>query len=119
MSRAPRRQPIPPPIRGAAADPRKVALGRIAELIARGYDAGRLKREAEAVITSLRDTIGSDELRDVLDEVREQLEAGVEAAEEQASEIDGDDKVSIRNVQRMVGAMTAARDAFGKAASAL
>ncbi|MFC7554307.1 hypothetical protein ACFQU7_22025 [Pseudoroseomonas wenyumeiae] len=70
------------------------------------------------MIASLSGTMDSNELRDVLDEVR-QLEAGVEAAEEQASEIDSDDKVSTRNVQRMVGAMTAARDAFGRAASAL
>jgi hypothetical protein len=119
MSRPSRRSPSATPSRGAATDPHKAALGRIAELIARGYDAGRLGREAEAVIASLSGTMDSSELRDVLDEVREQLEAGVEAAEEQASEIDSDDKVSARNVQRMVGAMTAARDAFGRAANAL
>jgi hypothetical protein len=118
MSRPSRRPPSAPAGR-AATDPRKAALGRIAELIARGYDAARLRREAEAVIASLSGTMDSEELRDVLDEVREQLEAGVEAAEEQASEIDSEDKVSARNVQRMVGAMTAARDAFGKAAGSL
>ncbi|MBC9178519.1 hypothetical protein [Pseudoroseomonas ludipueritiae] len=119
MSRPSGRQSSAPASRGATMDPRKAALGRIADLIARGYDAGRLRREAEAVIAGLSGTMDHDALRDVLDEVREQLEAGVEAAEEQASEIDSDDKVSARNVQRMVGAMTAARDAFGRAASAL
>lgn len=115
MSKKPR--PSPGPRRPA--DPHKAALGRIADLVGRGYDAGRLQREAEAVIQGLRGSMEPEELREVLDEVREQLAAGVEAAEEQASEIDSDDKVTARHVQRMVGAMTAARDAFGRAATAL
>ena len=116
MSKKPRSSaPAPRP----AGDPRKVALGRIAELVGRGYDASRLRREAEGVIAGLRGSIDNEALRDVLDEVREQLAVGVEAAEEQASEIEADDKTSQRNVQRMVSAMVAARDAFGQAAQAL
>lgn len=116
MSKKPR---LAPPTPRRPADPHKAALSRIAELVGRGYDAARLQREAEAVIQSLRGSMEPEDLRDVLDEVREQLAAGVEAAEEQANEIDSDDKATARNVQRMVGAMTAARDAFGRAASAL
>jgi hypothetical protein len=116
MSKKPR---LAPPTPRPPADPHKAALRRIAELVGRGYDAARLQREAEAVIQGLCGSMEPEDLREVLDEVREQLAAGIEAAEEQASEIDSDDKVSARNVQRMVGAMVAARDAFGRAAGAL
>jgi hypothetical protein len=107
------------PKRSRAADPIKIVLTCVAELIGRGFDAGRLQREAEAVIVGLRGTMESSDLREVLDEVCEHLAAGIEATEEQASEIEDGDKTSARNLQRMLGAMAAARDTFGGAAAAL
>jgi hypothetical protein len=118
LSRSSGRQPTMHPKRSAAADPLKVVLTRMAELIGRGFDAGRLQREAEAVVAGLRGTMEGGALREVLDEVCEHLRAGIEATEEQASEIEGD-KASARNLQRMLGAMVAARNTFGGAAAIL
>jgi hypothetical protein len=91
----------------------------VAELVGRGHDAGRLQREAEGMITVLRADMAPEDLREVLDEVREELAAGVEAVEEQASEIEAEDKAGQRQVQRLVGALAAARDTFGRAALSL
>jgi hypothetical protein len=119
LSCSPGRQPAVQPKRSRAADPFRVILTRVAELIGRGFDAGRLRREAEAVVVNLRGTMEGGALREVLDEVCEHLVAGIEAAAEQASEIEEGDKASARNPERMLGAMAAARDTFGGAAAAL
>jgi hypothetical protein len=107
------------PKRNAAADPLTVVLTRMVELIGRGFDAGRLQREAEAVVAGLRGTMEGGALREVLDEVCEHLLAGIEATEEQAIEIEEGDKASACNLQRMLGAMVAARNTFGGAAAIL
>ncbi|MBO1081642.1 hypothetical protein IAI61_21640 [Roseomonas sp. 573] len=108
-----RRQSLPPP--RAATDPAKEALQRISGLIARGLDAGRLTREAADVLSGWATTMEADDLRELLDEVHGQLAEGVEAAEDMGSEIDPGDAASAKLHQRSLGALMAARDAFGQA----
>lgn len=53
-----------------------------------------------------------EEMRERMDEAREQLAAGVEAAEEQASEMD--EEGAALAASRTLAALAAARDAFGR-----
>jgi hypothetical protein len=100
-------------------DPTKDALQRISALIARGFDAGRLQREAADVIGSWATALEADDLREQLDQVHDQLAEGVEAARDQGSEIEPGDAASAEVHQRSLGALIAARDAFGQAVQRL
>ncbi|MBO1075076.1 hypothetical protein [Roseomonas marmotae] len=91
------------------------ALSRIAELVGRGHDAARLRREAEALIAALRQIHEPDQLRELLDEMREQLDAGIEAAEDTMAEADGDG--AAKAATRSLAALAAARDTFARGAS--
>lgn len=119
MAKPAKRSAPPPPAARATIDSSKAALQRISALIARGFDAGRLQREAADVITSWATTLEADEIREHLDEVLEQLAEGVEAAQDMGSEIEPDDAASAKLHQRSLGALMAARDAFGQAAQRL
>ena len=103
------------PAAAPAATPTKEAPQRISALIARGFDAGRVQREAADVLSSWATTMEADDLRERLDEVHEQLVEGVEAAQDMGSEIEPDDAASAKVHQRSLGALMAARDAFGLA----
>jgi hypothetical protein len=101
-------------MRREAQDPTDVALKRIADMIGRGADASRIQREAAALISSWSATLDAEDMRERLDSLREQLAEGVEAAEEQAGEMDGD-----KAFARSLSAMCAARDAFARAAGTM
>lgn len=62
----------------------------------------------EAIAETMINALLADMAAEDLGEVREQLAAGVEAAEEQASEIEAEDKTGLRQVQRLVGALAVA-----------
>ncbi|MBO1081714.1 hypothetical protein [Roseomonas haemaphysalidis] len=119
MAKLARRPTTPPPSPRAPADPAKAALQRISALIARGFDANRLTREAADVLNGWATTMEADDLRELLDEVHGQLAEGVEAAEDAGSEIEADDAASTRAHRRSVSALVAARDAFGLAVQRL
>lgn len=119
MAKSPRRQPPLPPKTPEPGDPKKAALERISNLIARGFDAGRLQREAADVISTWATTLEIDDLSEHLTEVHEQLTEGVEAAQDMGSEIEAGDAASAKVHQRSLGALIAARDAFGQAVQRL
>jgi len=119
MAKPSKRSAPPPPASRPQVNPTKAALERISGLIARGFDAGRLQREATEVISTWSTTLEPDELREHLDEVRDQLAEGVEAAENMGSEIEPGDAASAKIHARSLGALMAARDAFGQAVQRL
>jgi hypothetical protein len=96
----------------------KSALQRIADLVGRGYPAARIGREAEALITSWSTDLEPGEMRDRLDEMAEQLTAGLEAAEEQASDMEEGGTAAEVAAKRTITALAAARDAFGRGVQA-
>jgi hypothetical protein len=115
MSKPPRRAPAPPRP-SIPADPAQVALQRFSDLIARGFDAARLQREAAAVIDGWAGELEAGDMRERLDSVHDQLAEGVDAAHDMGCEIEPGDAASTKLHQRSVGALIAARDAFGQAA---
>jgi uncharacterized membrane-anchored protein YjiN (DUF445 family) len=119
MAKPSKRSAPPPASARVTADPPKAALQRISNLIARGFDAGRVQREAADVLSTWATTLEADDLREHLDEVLEQLVEGVEAAQDMGSEIEADDAASAKVHQRSVGALIAARDAFSQAVQRL
>jgi hypothetical protein len=119
MSKPPRRQPPLPPKPRENPDPKDAALRRCSDLIARGFDAGRLEREAASIIGDWRGSLEEAELRECLDAVYDQLAEGVDAANDMGCEIEKDDAASAKVHARSIGALAAARDAFGRAARAL
>lgn len=119
MAKPARRQPPLPPSPHTAPDPAQVALQRFSALIARGFDAGRLTREAAGVLSEWATTMEADDLRELLDQVHGQLTEGVESAADMGSEIEPGDAASARVHQRSLGALTAVRDAFGLAVQRL
>ncbi len=112
MSKPPRRAPAPP----RPVDPAQAALKHFAELIARGFDAARLKREAAAVIDDWAGQLEAGDMRERLDSIHDQLAEGVDAANDMESEIEPGDSASAKLHQRSLGALMAARDTFGQAA---
>jgi hypothetical protein len=102
-----------------APDPAKAALARIAELISRGGDPARVAREADSIISGWAGTLPDDEMRERLEDLRDQLASGVEAAREQADDVEQDDKAGAAAAGRALAALTAARDAFGHAAQSV
>jgi tryptophanase len=90
----------------------RAALQRLSDLVSRGYQADRIGREAEALIAGWKEALPPDELRERLEEMHEQLAAGVEAAEEQISEMGGGDSAASRAASRTLAALAQARDSF-------
>jgi len=92
------------------------ALKRLSELLGRGYDAARMEREVASLMSTWAVTLHEDEMRERLDEVREQLAAGVESVEEQGSEIDSESKTATTAYQRSLAAIRATYRAFERGA---
>lgn len=92
------------------------ALKRISDLLGRGFDAARMEREAAAVMSAWAATLHEDEMRERLDEVREQLAAGLEAVEEQGSEVVSESKTATSAYERNLAAIRATYRAFERGA---
>jgi hypothetical protein len=103
--------PAAPPIESGAQ-----ALKRLSELLGRGYDAGRMEREVASVISAWAAALHEDEMRERLDEVREQLAAGVESVEEQGSEVVAESKTATAAYERNLAAIRATYRAFERGA---
>jgi hypothetical protein len=116
MSRAPKRKTSAPS--SSAAPPvesGRAALKRLADLLGRGFDAPRMEREAAAVMSVWAAALAPEEMRERLDEIREELAAGIEAAEEQGGEIEDGDKAGAAAYQRSLAAIRATHSAFDRA----
>ncbi|MCK8784518.1 hypothetical protein M0638_09010 [Roseomonas sp. NAR14] len=94
-----------PPAR--AASPLNEALRRVQEMVGRGFVPARVGREVEGIVAGWR----AEGQGDLVEELLEQLQAGVEAASDSMAELDPDSKAAMRAGENALAALTAARDA--------
>jgi non-homologous end joining protein Ku len=119
MSRKPKDKPKLAPPSAPAAPGRNQLLQRLADQIARGFGAERMRREAAALIEQMKSSIEPETVRERLEEISEQLAEGVEAAEEQASEIDSGSKSAVAAYEGTLAALRATHAAFSRAAQSV
>ncbi|MCK8787929.1 hypothetical protein M0638_26595 [Roseomonas sp. NAR14] len=88
-------------------NPLKAALGRVQEMVGRGFAPARVGREVETIVAAWR----TEGAADLVEELLEQFRAGVEAATEAMAEVKPDSRAAIRAGENTLAALTAARDA--------
>ncbi|NOG71248.1 hypothetical protein [Roseicella sp. DB1501] len=104
-----------------AARPVDTGLQRLLALAGRGVSPNRMAREVDAIAAEWRRGVeGEDgtDLKEQMDELREQLVAGVAAAEEAMSDVDASDAGAVKQARHMLAALTATRDAAEEALAA-
>lgn len=104
-----------------AARPVDAALTRLLALAGRGVSPNRMAREVDAIVAEWRQgEAGEDgaDIKDQLDELREQLVAGVAAAEEAVSDVDASDAGAVKQAGHTLASLTATRDAAEDALAA-
>ena len=89
-----------------AANPVPAALERLAKLAAAGTAPDRMGRETDKLLAGWRADAATFD--DRLATLRENLEAGVTAAEESAGDVDRDDKAAMRGAEASLKALKAA-----------
>lgn len=103
------------------ARPVDAALARILALAGKGAAPGRMAREVEVIAGEWMAEPDRDptEIRERLDELREQLTAGVGHAEEQVADLDASEPGAVKQAGAMLAALVATRDAASRALGAL
>ena len=96
----------------------ELALGRLSRLSQAGAAPDRMVGETKIVLAAwAADELTDVELRNRVNELRENLEAGLEAAEEAAGDVDRDDRAEVARVGRVLDGICAAlhvvRDVMG------
>lgn len=119
MARKPKDKPKLAPPSPPAPPGRDQLLQRLAEQINRGFGAERMRREAAALIDELKTSLEPDAVRERLEEISEQLAAGVEAAEEQGCEIDSGSKSAVSAYEGVLAALKATHATFARAAQGI
>ncbi len=109
----------------AARKPRQVrpvdaALTRLLALAGKGAAPGRMAREVELIAGEWTTAPDADrmEIRERLDELREQLSEGVGHAEEQVADLDSSEPAAMKQASAMLAALVATRDAATQATGA-
>jgi hypothetical protein len=100
--------------RTRAVRPIDAALQRLIALAGRGTTPGRMVREVDSIIGEWRASAEADDKFDLpaqLEALREQLDAGVAAAEEQVADIDASEPAAVKQATTMLSALVATRDA--------
>lgn len=99
--------------RQARVSPVDTALQRLLALVAKGVQPTRMGREVEVIVAEWRGTPGADpgETKDWLNELREQIVAGVADAEEQVSDADSSEPAAVKQAGLTLAALVATRDA--------
>jgi hypothetical protein len=97
--------------------PVDAAIARLIALAGKGAAPGRMTREMEVIAAEWLAEPECDplEIRDRLDELREQLAAGVGHAEEQVADIDASEAGAVKQAGAMLAALVATRDAASRA----
>jgi hypothetical protein len=101
-----------------AARPVDAALKRLLALAGRGVSPSRMAREVDTIVAEWRQAAAGEEggdIGDQLDELREQLVAGVAAAEEAVSDVDTSDAGAVKQAAHLLAALVATRDAAHEA----
>ncbi|MBX9593771.1 MAG: hypothetical protein K2X46_05370 [Roseomonas sp.] len=94
--------------------PIDAALQRLLALAGRGVAPARMAREVDMIIAEWRLLAEADEKFDLaasLETLREQLDAGVGAAEEQVADVDASEPAAVKQANAMLSALVATRDA--------
>ena len=104
-----------------AVRPLDAALVRLQAMAARGVQPARMAREVGLIVAEWLDAVDADpdEVRSRLDELGEQLAAGVIDAEEQVSYVDPDEAGAVKQAGITLAALVATRDAVEQAREAL
>ncbi|MBU8540040.1 hypothetical protein [Falsiroseomonas tokyonensis] len=99
------------------ARPVDAAITRLLALAGKGAVPGRMAREVELIAGEWRAAPEADvlEIRERLDELREQLTAGVGHAEEQVADLDSSEPGAMKQAGAMLAALVATRDATTRA----
>ena len=99
----------------------KAAMTRIADLVGRGAAPARVQREVEAIVAGL--LAGDEDQREaakqVIEELRDDMLAGVADTAAMLEDIEHPDAASVRNADKTLTAMRAAADALVAAYAAL
>lgn len=103
--------------RQARVRPVDAAIVRLMALAAKGVQPQRMAREVEVIVAEWLRAPDADpsEAKVWLDELREQIAAGVGDAEEQVSDIDTSEPAAVRHAQATLAALVATRDAAERA----
>ncbi|MBC7859635.1 MAG: hypothetical protein H7Z39_12835 [Burkholderiaceae bacterium] len=104
-----------------AVRPIDAAIGRLVALAAKGVAPGRMAREVDVIAAEWLAAVGADpiEIKDRLDDLREQIAAGVGHAEEQLADVDASEPAAVKQAGTMLAALVASRDAAHRAAAAI
>lgn len=101
--------------------PGKLAMARIADLVGRGAAPARIQREVEAIVAGLLE--GGEEQREaarqVIEELRDEMLAGVVDTAAMLEDIEHPDAASVRAADKTLAAMRAAADALVEAHAGL
>ena len=91
-------------------------MTRIADQVARGASPARMEREVQAIVATLLDGPEPAEAREaaklLVEDLRDQMLAGVEDTAAMLEDIDHPDAASVRAADRTLAAMRAAADAL-------
>jgi hypothetical protein len=90
------------------------ALKRLLALAGRGVAPNRMAREVDCIIGEWRQGAGEEDegdLAEQIEELREQLAAGVAAAEEAVSDVDQSDAGAVKQARHVLASLVATRDA--------
>lgn len=106
--------------RQARVRPVDAAIVRLMALAAKGVQPTRMAREVEVIAAEWRNANDAEpeEVRERLDELREQIVAGVGHAEEQVSDIDTSEPAAVKQANATLAALVATRDAAIRALAA-
>ncbi len=103
------------------ARPVDAAIARLLALAAKGVAPHRMAREVEVIVAEWQGAAEADpdETRERLDELREQIVAGVADAEEQVADVDSSEPAAVKQAGLTLAALVATRDAAIRALAAL
>ncbi len=101
--------------------PTDAALMRLLALAAKGVPPNRMAREVEVIVAEWQRAEDSDPLatKEWLDELREQIAAGVADAEEQVADADSSEPAAVKQAGITLAALVATRDAATRAMAGL
>ena len=104
-----------------AVRPLDAAIGRLIALAGKGVAPGRMAREVDVIAAEWLAAVDADPavVKDRLDELRDQIAAGVGHAEEQLADVDSSEPAAVKQAGTMLAALVASRDAARHAAAAL
>ena len=102
-----------------APKPLDLALTRLMALATKAVPPHRMAREVEAIVAGWQAEVDADEARERVDELLEQLSAGVADAEAQVSDVDASEAAAVKQAELTLSALVATRDAAVRARSGL